>query len=235
METLGVSHGDSPLNACTTEMNSSHTKDTLITPMIGPITANTKIGLNYRFVNKVGYPSTGYQLITGDQITVEAYALGSWHSLLTINTTTNPAPLNSYTTYTYTSSLISAIAGQTIQLRMDIARATSATSDWYLDIDDFQVGDVLTGIFSNPSVSPSLAVFPNPSHGSFSVALKNYQANNQVEVTVFNFLGQKVKTVTSESAVDNQINVNTTGLEKGMYLVQVKSGNDVATTKVQID
>jgi hypothetical protein len=203
--------------------------------MIGPITSSTKIGLNYRFVNKSGYPSTGYQLVTGDQITVEAYVFGSWNSLLTINNTTNPAPLSSYTTYTYTSSLISAIAGQTIQLRMDIARAPSATSDWYLDIDDFQVADVLTGIFANPAVSPSLSVFPNPSHGSFSVALNNYQANSQVEVTVYNFLGQKIKSVTAESAVNNQINVNTTGLDKGMYLLEVKSGNEVAKTKIQVD
>jgi hypothetical protein len=233
MENLSASHGDSPLNACTTEMSATHTKDTLYTPMIGPITANTKVGLNYRFVNKAGYPANGYQLTVGDQITVEAYALGSWNSLLTINSTTNPNALSTYTTYTYTSSLISALAGQTIQLRMDIARANG---DWYLDIDDFQVADVLgSGIATNAANTPSLSVFPNPSHGGFSLSLKNYQVSNQVEVAVYNLLGQKVKTVVAESAVNNQINVNTVGLEKGMYLVEVKSGSEVAKTKVQID
>jgi len=226
-------HGASPVNACSVEMNSSNTQDTLYTPMIGPITGNTKISIAYRFVNKAGYPANGYALTSGDQITIDAYVAGSWqNAVTTINYTTNPGATNSYTTYTYTNSLFSLLAGQSIQLRIDVARAAG---DWYLDIDDFQAADVLTGISTNETKTPSLSVFPNPSHGNFSVALKNYQANNQVEVTVYNFLGQKVKTITAEGAVNNQINVNTTGLEKGMYLVEVKSGSEVAKTKIQID
>jgi hypothetical protein len=234
MENLSASHGNSPLNACTTEMSSTHTQDTLYTPTIGPITANTKISIAYRFVNKAGYPSTGYQLTSGDKVSIDANIAGTWQNgVTTINNTTNPTGTSSYTTYTYTNSLFSLVAGQAIQLRIDVARTAG---DWYLDIDDFQVADVLgSGIATNEANTPSLAVFPNPNHGNFSVALKNYQVNNQVEVSVFNFLGQKVKMVTAESAVDNQINVNTTGLDKGMYLVQVKAGSEIATTKVQVD
>jgi hypothetical protein len=226
-------HGQSPSNACTTEMSATHTKDTLYTPIIGPIDANTKVSISYRFVNKAGYPSNGYQLTAGDQITIDVYLLGSWQpAVTTINYTTNPTATSSYTTFTYTSSFFASLAGQNMQIRMDIARANG---DWYLDIDDFQAADVLTGITTNAPSTASLSVFPNPSHGSFSVALKNFQANGQVEVTVYNFLGQKVKTITAEAAVNNQINVNTAGLEKGMYLVEVKSGSEVAKTKVQID
>jgi hypothetical protein len=230
-------HGQSPSNACTTEMSATHTQDTLTTPVVG-ITANTKVGLAYRFVNKAGYPSTGYQLTTGDQVTIEAYLGTTWTSVATINATTNPTATSAYTTYTYNCTNCATIIGfgiTSMKIRMDVARATSATSDWYLDIDDFQVADVLTGIFTNAPSTASLSVFPNPSHGSFSVALKNFQVGNQVEVTVYNFLGQKVKTITAEGAVNNQINVNTVGLEKGMYLVEVKSGSEVAKTKVQID
>lgn len=227
-------HGASPNNAASVEMNSTNTQDTLYTPMI-TLTSSSKISLAYRFVNKAGYPNTGYQLITGDQITIEAYAFGTWNSLLTINSGTNPTPLNSYTTYTYTSPLISALAGQSVQLRMDVARATSTTSDWYLDIDDFQVADVLTGISSYSANAPALSVYPNPNNGNFTVLLKNYQANTSVEVNVYNYLGQKVKTVNAEGAVNNQISINTLGLEKGMYLIEVKSGSEVAKTKIQID
>jgi hypothetical protein len=230
-------HGQSPNNACTTEMNASHSLDTLITPVVG-ITANTKLGLAYRFVNKAGYPSTGYQLITGDQIKIDAYLGTSWTNVATINVTTNPTATSAYTTYTYNCTNCATLIGfgiTSMKIRMDVARATSATSDWYLDVDNFQVADVLTGIFTNTSNPPSISVFPNPSHGNFSVSLKNYQPNNQVEVTVYNFLGQKVKTITAEGAVNNEINVNTTGLEKGMYLVEVKLGSEVAKTKVLID
>ncbi len=234
-------HGQSPSNACTVEMNSTHTADTLITPSVG-ITANTKIGLSYRFVNKALYPSTGYQLTTGspgDQINIDAQLGTAWTNVATINASTNPTATSAYTTYTYNCTscgvLISTFGISSMKIRMDVAGATSATSDWYLDIDDFQVADVLTGIFANAPSTASLSVFPNPSHGSFSIALKNFQLGNQVEVTVYNFLGQKVKSITAESAVNNQINVNTAGLEQGMYLVEVKSGSEVAKTKVQID
>ncbi len=61
------------------------------------------------------------------------------------------------------------------------------------------------------------------------------QANNPVEVSVYNYLGQKVKTVSAEGAVNNQVNVSSLGLEKGMYLVEVKSGAEVAKSKIQIE
>lgn len=231
-------HGDSPNNACSVEMNSSHTADTLIMPAISPIDANTKMSLAYRFVNKASYPNTGYQLVSGDQISIDAYIGTSWTNVATINSTTNPTPLNTYTTYTYACSACGSLAGfgiTSIKIRMDVARATSATSDWYLDIDNVIVGDNIAGIEYNALNPPALLVYPNPNNGNFTVWLKNYQANNPVEVSVYNYLGQKVKTVSAEGAVNNQVNVSSLGLDKGMYLVEVKSGTEVAKSKIQID
>ncbi len=173
-------HGDSPNNACSVEMNSSHTADTLITPLIGAITANTKLSISYRFVNKAGYPNTGYQLVTGDQVTIDVYALGMWNlATATINTTTNPTPLNTYSTFTYNCTncgTLVALGQPNIKIRMDISRATSATSDWYLDIDNFIAADNLpAGIESNASNSPALMIYPNPSNGNFIVWMKNYR------------------------------------------------------------
>ena len=229
-------HGYSPSNACSTEMSASHTKDTLYTPVIGPITANTKVSISYRFVDKAGYPSTGTTLGTGDQVTIDANIANTWqNAVTTINATTNPTPLNSYTTYTYTSTNFATLVSlgfTSIQLRIDVARANG---DWYLDIDNFIAADNITGIATNGSVQSSLSVFPNPSKGNFTVSLKNYQPNNAIEINLYNVIGQKVKTVNAEGAVNSQININTAGLEKGMYIVEVKSGSEVAKTKVQID
>jgi len=228
-----ANHGSSVPNACSSEMSATHIHDTLITPPIGPISATSKISLQYRFVNAALYPSQGTTLATGDKVSIDANVFGSWQNgLATIDNTTNPAPLTTWTTYTYTNSLFSAIAGQNIQLRLDVSRASG---DWFLDIDNIIVGDNITGIEYNALNPPALLVFPNPSVGNFTVWLKNYQPNNQVEVSVYNFLGQKVKTVTAEGNTNNQISVNTLGLEKGMYLVEVKSGSEVAKTKIQID
>ncbi len=226
-------HGYSIPNACSTEMSASHAQDTLLTPLIGPITANTKVSLSYRFVNKAGYPSTGTTLAAGDKVTIDANIGGTWqNAVATIDNTTNPSPLSTYTTYTYTNIAFSFLAGQNIQLRIDVARANG---DWYLDIDNFIVADNITGIEANAVNVASLSVYPNPSKGNIIVSLKNYQANNPIEVNVYNFIGQKVKTISAEGAVNSQININTLGLEKGMYVIEVKSGSEVAKTKIQID
>ena len=227
-----ANHGTFGSNACSSELNNTHTKDTLVTPLIGPITANTKVYLQYRFVNAALYPNTGATLGAGDQVTIDAYALGSWHTGLA--TVPNPTPITTWTTYTYTSSLISALAGQSIQLRLDVTRAT-ANADWFIDIDNIQVADNVAGIQYNALNPPALLVYPNPSTGNFTVWLKNYQANNLVEVNVYNYIGQKVKTVSAEGAINNQINVSSLGLEKGMYLVEVKSGSEIAKSKIQIE
>ncbi|HEX7415069.1 MAG TPA: T9SS type A sorting domain-containing protein [Bacteroidia bacterium] len=224
-----ANHGTYNSNACSSEMSSTHTIDTLYTPVITGVSATTLISLQYRFVNANLYPSQGATLGTGDLVTIDAFALGTWHNALI--TLPNPAALTTFTTYTYACSLCS-FAGGSVQLRLDIARSTG---DWFIDIDNIIVGDNIAGIEYNALNPPALLVFPNPSNGNFTVWLKNYQANNPVEVTVYNFLGQKVKTVKSEGAVNNQVDVSSLGLEKGMYLVEVKSGTEVANSKIQIE
>ncbi len=228
-----ANHGTFNSNACSSEMKSTHTQDTLVTPSIGPISATSKISLQYRFVNAALYPTQGTTLGAGDKVTIDANIFGMWsNNIASIDNSVNPAPLTTWTTYTFTSPIFSSIAGQSIKLRLDVARASG---DWYLDIDNVKVGDDITGIEYNALTPPVLLVFPNPSNGNFNVWMKNYQANKEVEVSVFNLLGQKVKSVTAEGAVNNQISVITAGLEKGMYMVEVKSGNEVAKTKIQID
>ncbi|MBS1646844.1 MAG: T9SS type A sorting domain-containing protein [Bacteroidetes bacterium] len=228
-----VPHGYSVPNSCSVEMNSTNTQDTLITPMIGPVTANTKIGLEYRFVNKAGYPANGYQLQAGDKVTIDAY-LGStigWQNNIASLTTSSATA--SYTTYTYSSSMASFIAGQNIQIRLVVTRASG---DWYLDIDNFQVADNLTsGIEQHNAATPQISVYPNPSNGNFSIALKNYQASGKAEVTIYDVIGKKVKTLSAETTTNAPINVNTSDLQRGLYFVEVRAGGEVATSKIQID
>ncbi|MHB8259171.1 MAG: T9SS type A sorting domain-containing protein [Bacteroidia bacterium] len=227
-------HCSSTPNGCSTEMNNSHTKDTLYTPTITGVTATTKISLQYRFVNAALYPSTGATLGTGDQVTIDAYipATSSWNnSLITVPSPT--AATTTWTTYTYACTMCGMIGGS-VQLRLDVARAT-ANADWFIDIDNVIVGDNIAGINEFQTKNEELKIYPNPSNGNFTVWLKNYQANNPVEVTVFNLLGQKVKAVTAQGAVNNQVDVSSLGLEKGMYMVEVKSGAEVANSKIQIE
>ena len=131
-------HGMFNTNACSSEMDNTHFKDTLYLPTITGVTASTQMSFQYRFVNAVGYPSTGATLGTGDQVTIDFYALGSWNTLATFNNNTNPTPLTSFTTYTYACTLCGSIGN--VQLRVDVTRAT-ANADWFIDIDHIIVGN----------------------------------------------------------------------------------------------
>ncbi len=226
-------HGWSAPNACSTEMNSTHTTDSLVTPSIGPVTANTKLSLSYRFVDAALYPSTGTTLTSGDKVTVDAYIAGNWQpNVATIDNTVHSAPLTTYTTYTYTNAACAIIAGQSIKLRLNVFRAAG---DWFLDIDNFIVADAITGISYNAFNPPAIAVSPNPSNGNFWIWLKNYTSNNTVQVKLYNHMGQVVKSITADNVVNNQFNVNTTDLAKGVYFVEVRSGNDVSKTKIVVE
>jgi hypothetical protein len=243
---MANNHGVSGTQALTTEMKAGHTADSVTTPVLGPLTATTVVTLQYRIAENSGgiYPQQTATLVTGDQILVKAYCTTApyssfgWITATTINTTSNPALVSStgFTTFTYnTSSLPVSLAGDYVQLRIVINRGATSTSDYFLDIDNVTVGAAPTGIITNATNTPALSIFPNPNNGDFTVLLKNYQVNKEVEVSIFNYLGQKVKTVTAEGNVNNQISVNTSGLDKGMYLVEVKSGSEAAKTKIQID
>jgi hypothetical protein len=228
-------HGRTITNACSVEMSASHAFDTLITPAIGPISANTQLTLYYRFVNKSGYPTTGTTLSANDKVTIDAF-VGStpYPAVATINSTSNPTPNTAYTAYTYTNSLFAFAGTNPVKLRMDVAWGAG---DWYLDIDDVSIKDIGSayGVKYNVFNPPALVALPNPSEGNFAVWLKNYQATNTVELKLYNNMGQLVKTIKPDNVINNQFNVNTTDLAKGVYMVEVISGNEISNTQVIVE
>lgn len=229
----GSPHGWSAPNACSVQMNAGNTQDTLVTPTIGPITANTKLSLAYRFVDAALYPNTGTQLQSGDQITIDVYLAGSWNNAVaTIDMTTHPTPLTTFTTYTYNCTLCAFVAGQNAQMRLDAARANG---DWFLDIDNVIVGDNITGISYVAGKAPSLVVAPNPSHDNFWIWMRDYSGSEPVTVKLYNHVGQLVKTVTPEVQYVNQVNVSTENLARGVYMVEVSSKHGISTTKIVIE
>ena len=241
---MANNHGVSGTQAISTEMNASNMADTLTTPLIGPLTATSVVSLQYRIAENVAviYPQQTATLVTGDQIIVQAsipaLAPNVWSTVTTLNTTSNPALVSSlsFTTFSYnTSSSSFPLTGYFVQLRIIVNRGATSASDYFLDIDNFMVGNAPAGIKTNAANAPSLSIFPNPSNGNFTISLKNYQSSKQVDIAVYNLLGQKVKTLNAEGTVNNSINVNSLGLEKGLYMVEVRSGSEVANSKIQID
>ena len=79
----------------------------------------------------------------------------------------------------------------------------------------------------------SISMIPNPSNGNVTLTISG--VDNSVNITVYNVIGQTVKTFASTD-VANVFNKNLdlNGLSNGTYLVKIQSGNKVATKKLVI-
>ncbi len=84
------------------------------------------------------------------------------------------------------------------------------------------------------SVSESY-IYPNPAKNNAVLAIDMKQ-NTTVEVSVMNLVGQTVKAAKAETQVGaNSINIDLSGLSKGIYMVNVKANNAVSTKKLIVE
>lgn len=74
-------------------------------------------------------------------------------------------------------------------------------------------------------------IFPNPNDGNFSLTLPK-SIGYPYSFEIINSFGAII--YKAEHLNTNEINVNQTGLSKGIYYVRMKSGNSIATKKVVI-
>lgn len=227
-------HGWSLPNACSVEMKSTHAADTLVTPLVGPISGNTKISLSYRFVDAALYPNQGHTMGPGDAVTIDAY-VGSllFSNVASLDMNTHPTAMTTWTTYTYTNVLFGSAGSNPCKLRLDVSYGSG---DWFLDIDNVIIADVVTGISYSAFNPPAISVAPNPASGSFWLWIKDYKASDIVKVTIYNSMGQIVKTINSPDAqYINQFNISTAGMARGVYMVEVQCGNELSKTKLVVE
>ncbi len=79
------------------------------------------------------------------------------------------------------------------------------------------------------------SLIPNPAKGNVNVSVKLLTSNN-IDVTVYNLVGQLVKSVKTEGQVgENTINVNLDGLNTGIYMVKVSANGKTTTKKLVVE
>jgi len=124
----------------------------------------------------------------------------------------------------------------------------NALGDWKLKaIDDAadDIGSVISWSLELCTSEPSLAVnnyvfdnfkvYPNPSSGIFNIEFTS-KSTNDVDVTVFDLLGRKVmqkKYIKSTTVFKDLLNMNQ--ISNGLYILQVKRGNEISSQKIQIN
>jgi hypothetical protein len=86
----------------------------------------------------------------------------------------------------------------------------------------------------NLDLIANLTVYPNPSKGEFQIVLpENLQEIN--DINIFNTLGQRIKTIPLSNISNNRIiDVNMQDFKEGIYLLQVKEGQQLLSKKFLI-
>ncbi|MBA3662939.1 MAG: T9SS type A sorting domain-containing protein [Bacteroidetes bacterium] len=108
---------------------------------------------------------------------------------------------------------------------------------WYSSARlSFAFNSIVTEIGQNASNSVvNSSIYPNPASNSavLAIDLKN---NTSVSVSIYNTIGQLVKSTTADGQVgNNNINIDLANLSSGVYIVNVKAGNAVSTKKLIVE
>lgn len=107
-------------------------------------------------------------------------------------------------------------------------------SDFYIRlITDTTSSPIVSGLTA-PKTLSGLDVFPNPSHGVFTVNMKFETAQN-LSIKVLDITGRKVYLDFQNNQMALNKELNLSHLAKGVYLVQIETESGVATQKVVID
>ncbi len=81
------------------------------------------------------------------------------------------------------------------------------------------------GIKERSLLDKSVDLFPNPSNGNFSIVTSLASSQN-LEINVFNVLGEQVFATRIENARQNMIDVNMSEQKSGIYFVQINNGTE---------
>ncbi|MBC7487547.1 MAG: T9SS type A sorting domain-containing protein [Cytophagaceae bacterium] len=101
-----------------------------------------------------------------------------------------------------------------------------------ISIERIDFGVIITGNTSANVVNDQVALFPNPAKGAFHVDMTAMMNSEAASVKVMNANGLVVNEFSTNL---NDVEVSTEGMNKGIYLVQITSGNKIATKKVVVE
>jgi len=88
---------------------------------------------------------------------------------------------------------------------------------------------------NNQNSAINSVVYPNPTNGNAVVSV-NLKDNEKLSVTVYNTIGQIVKSINAEGHIgENNVELNLNNLTSGIYLVNIKAGNATGTKKLIIE
>lgn len=120
-------------------------------------------------------------------------------------------------------------------LRVKFTFESDGGNNLYIDdINIYKAGPDQLSVDNTQEIS-NFKVFPNPASKEINVVF-DAQAGEETMVNITNMLGKNVKTeLFMPQSGSNQLKINTTDLNKGVYILQLNNGNSTEKRKIIIE
>lgn len=102
----------------------------------------------------------------------------------------------------------------------------------YIELPVLDLG-INVGVQNVQDATANLSVYPNPSNGLTTLEFRN-KAQQDATVTVTNSIGRVMLTLNEVQVINGKAQVDLSGMENGIYYLQVKSDKNNATLPVTI-
>jgi hypothetical protein len=205
-------HGTNASKGMCKQLTSFSQKDSVTSPIIGPLTANDELTFDYRIVQTSLYPSSPITMAANDKIEIKIISGGNSILIGQIDAT-NHITSASFATKSYN---LSAFAGQNIQLRIVSSKAPAAF-DYFTDFDNMVV-NTSTGvnqIIGNKEVT----IEYNPLENRSGIRINNLPST-EYNVRIMNLSGSTLFEQNLEAGVD-QVVTPPFSLAKGYYILNL--------------
>lgn len=209
-------HGTGGSNGMTRNLWSTITQAKAQTPQIGTITASSGLSFDYRIVDFSSYPNTPTPLSQLINDSINIYVSNNCGQTFTLLGSINASNHNPTTAFTNVSYALSSYAGQSLIFRFHAVRDGSQPSDYYVDIDNINIVNLLpndagvSGFVDPPAGKPCYS-----SNQNVVVQIKNFGTNNlsniPVKVLISGATSQTLSGVYSGSLAPNATSNFTVG------------------------
>ncbi len=209
--TVYLTHGISQSKGLGGYLTNFSNIDSLISPLIGPVSAAAVLEFDWRIMDPFLYPSTAATLAPGDNFDIFVSTDGAtWNSIFNINSSN----FSGATTFAHEIISLSAYSGQDILFKIQGLRA-NGSAEFFIDVDNILIdipGKIETNELSSFSFSPSPATqFVNFSNSTPLTGI----------IQIVDISGR----IVLEKLVSNENSgmIDISSLSSGNYLLKVKA------------
>jgi hypothetical protein len=217
-------HGINDSKGVVGDIGSANEVDSIISPLIGPLTSSSVITFFYNIIDWANYPATPTNLGPGDELEVQMTTDGiNYQTVFLIDENTHNPSFNFVRKKVY----ITQNAGDTVHIKF--ACRFGAGGRYFMDIDSVTVTDEAQVGINDVTDNSALVLFPNPCSNTTVCHLQStctLKANAQV----YNIAGQMIYQANFVSATD----LPAYNWRAGIYLVKITEEEKTYTRKLVI-